>query len=75
MCVFPHGVLIFVECKAPGRKPSDRQVQEINRLKALGQLAVVVDSRPKVDALIQWAIQKGEDNESRCLTVNATPRV
>ena len=71
MCVFPHGVLVFVECKAPGRKPTTRQVQEINRLKALGQLAIVIDSRPKVDALIEWAIKKGEDNVSRGATVNA----
>lgn len=71
MCCFPHGVLVFVECKAPGRKASARQQQEIQRLKALGQLAIIIDSRPKVDALIKWAIEKGEDNASRS-TINAS---
>ena len=71
MCVFPHGVLVFVECKAPGRKPTSRQVQEINRLKHLGQLAIVIDSRPKVDALIEWAVKKGEDNVSRQVAIDA----
>lgn len=54
MCVFPEGVLVFVECKAPGRTPTNRQWQEIRFLQRLGQLVVVIDSRPKVDKLIEW---------------------
>lgn len=62
MCVFPHGVLAFTELKAPGRKPTKKQEIELGYLRSMGQQAVVIDSRPKVDALIAWAIRKGEEN-------------
>ena len=58
MCVFPHGVLIFVEVKAPGRKVTKRQAQEIDYLRLLKQKVVVIDSRPKVDVLIKWYYNK-----------------
>jgi hypothetical protein len=54
MCVFPRGVLVFVELKAPGRQPTKRQWQEIEFLQRMGQLVVVIDSRPKVKKLIEW---------------------
>ena len=54
MCVFPGGHIIFVEVKAPGRKPTDRQWKEIQRLRNMGCTVLVIDSRPKVDKLIAW---------------------
>ena len=70
MCVFPHGVLIFVELKAPNRKPTKKQEIEIGYLRSMGQKAVVIDSRPRVDALCDWAVREGEKNAFRG---NATP--
>lgn len=62
MCLFPNGVLVFVECKAPGRKPTKLQAIEMNRIKELGHQAVYVDSHVAIDYLIRWALQKGKDN-------------
>lgn len=72
MCVFPHGVLVFVELKAPGRKPTKKQEIELAFLRCMGQTAVVIDSRPRVDALCRWATEQGELN---ACSSNATSRL
>lgn len=54
ICVFPEGVVAFVEVKRPGRKPTPKQRRMIRWLNSLGHIAVWVDSRPRVDAFIQW---------------------
>lgn len=54
ICFFPNGTLALVELKAPGRNPSTRQWRIINRLKAYGFLVTVIDSRPRVDAFIEY---------------------
>lgn len=71
MCVFPNGVLVFAELKAPGKKPTWKQWLEIKFLREMGQHVVVIDSRPKAKALVEWAMKKGEDNASK-LPHNAT---
>ncbi|MEQ1975016.1 VRR-NUC domain-containing protein [Xenorhabdus sp. SGI240] len=43
--VLPNGRVIFVECKAPGEKPRPDQLREHERLRALGQEVVVLDSK------------------------------
>ncbi|KLU15367.1 MULTISPECIES: VRR-NUC domain-containing protein [Xenorhabdus] len=43
--VLPNGRVIFVECKAPGEKPRPDQLREHERLRALGQTVVVLDSK------------------------------
>ncbi|CCW29247.1 putative nuclease p44 [Xenorhabdus nematophila F1] len=45
ICVLPNGRVIFVECKAPGEKPRPDQLREHERLRALGQTVVVLDSK------------------------------
>ncbi|MCC8364952.1 VRR-NUC domain-containing protein [Xenorhabdus sp. PB61.4] len=45
ICVLPNGQVIFVECKAPGEKPRPDQLREHERLRALGQTVVVLDSK------------------------------
>lgn len=64
MCVFPNGVLVFAELKAPGKKPTWKQWIEIRFLRKMGQHVVVIDSRPKAKALVEWATKKGEENGS-----------
>lgn len=49
--VFLHGRVIFVELKAPGRKPSPHQAREIERLRALGQDVRVIDSLDQIGEL------------------------
>ena len=51
ICVFPDGRVVFVELKAPGRKPTTRQEREIARLREYGQKVVVIDSIELVERL------------------------
>lgn len=53
LCVFPEGVLIFIEVKATGKEPTDDQWREINRLRDLEQWADWVDSKPQVRTLLK----------------------
>lgn len=48
----PRAQVIFVECKAPGKRPTAGQLREHERLRALGCRVVVVDSLEAVDAFI-----------------------
>jgi Holliday junction resolvase len=54
MCLFPSGIVVFVECKRPGEKLDPLQVKWFEILKALGFLCIMIDTKPKVDALMKW---------------------
>jgi hypothetical protein len=55
----PGGRAIFVELKAPGKKPTPLQTKKHKELIGLGQAVFVVDSKQGVDDLIkQWAATK-----------------
>ncbi|MBC8950217.1 VRR-NUC domain-containing protein [Xenorhabdus sp. TS4] len=45
ICILPSGRVVFVECKAPDEKPRPDQLREHERLRALGQEVVVLDSK------------------------------
>jgi len=47
----PGGRLLWVELKAPGAKPRPSQLREHARLRAMGQVVVVLDSLEGVEAL------------------------
>lgn len=49
----PGGRAVYVELKAPGKKPTNLQMYQQERLRALGQDVRVIDSREAVDALIE----------------------
>ncbi len=51
LCLLPGGRVIFVECKAPGKRPTELQAREHERLRALGFDVRVIDSREAVNAL------------------------
>jgi len=53
-CFFPKGFVVMVECKAPGKKPRKNQVYWLTRFKCLSLNAIYIDSRPRVDAFINW---------------------
>ncbi len=42
----------WVELKAPGQKPSPSQVREHERMRAMGQRVVVIDSIERVEELL-----------------------
>jgi hypothetical protein len=47
------GVTIFVELKAPGKKPEAHQLREHNRMRDMGQEVAVIDSMEAVDDLLR----------------------
>jgi hypothetical protein len=46
------GRAVFIECKAPGKLPTDAQAREHQRLWSLGFAVAIVDSREAVDRLV-----------------------
>lgn len=52
LVILPGGRIIFVELKAPGRKPRQTQVRQMQRLGFLGCDVRVIDSKEKVDEFI-----------------------
>lgn len=52
LLTMPGGVICFVECKAPGKKPTEGQLREHNRLRALGFRVEVIDTKEGADALV-----------------------
>ncbi|WP_059413407.1 VRR-NUC domain-containing protein [Cupriavidus basilensis] len=52
LVLLPGGRVMFVECKATGQKPTDAQVREHARLRALGFPVLVLDSIAGVEAFI-----------------------
>ncbi|MCL6561261.1 MAG: VRR-NUC domain-containing protein [Firmicutes bacterium] len=53
LVLLPGGRVVFVELKAPGRKPTRLQLVQQERIAALGCDVRVVDSREGVDKLVQ----------------------
>jgi hypothetical protein len=43
LLLFPNGVVLFIEFKAPGKQPTGAQVREFERIRAVGQKVIVVD--------------------------------
>ena len=51
LCVV-HGKVFFVELKATGKKSTESQLREQDRLIALDQYVYTIDSKAKVDTLV-----------------------
>nr|WP_319488494.1 VRR-NUC domain-containing protein [uncultured Caproiciproducens sp.] len=54
----PGGRVIFVELKAPGKKPTALQLQQQAKLRTLGFRVWVIDSKAMVDNFIAYATGK-----------------
>lgn len=52
ICILPKGLLVFVECKRPGKEPTTTQYREMARLRAFGQNVTWVSTTEEVDELI-----------------------
>ena len=50
---FPTGMLLIVECKAPGEKPEALQLHEMKLLRKQGFAVAWVDSRGEVNRLLE----------------------
>lgn len=50
--LLPHGRIVFIELKAPGKKPRPIQIKRIKELKDLGFDVRVIDSIDKVKEFI-----------------------
>lgn len=60
LVLLPGGRVVFVELKAPGKKPTELQQAQINKIRALGFKVVVIDSKEGVDEFIrQFGIDYG----------------
>ncbi len=64
LCLFPYGLMVFVEVKAPKRLPTEAQAREILRLQVMGFSAITVSSKEQVYAFIEFVKEKLE--EERC---------
>jgi hypothetical protein len=59
LVLLPGEKCLFVELKAPGKEPTLRQLYQHKKLKALGFEVVIIDSKEKVDKLInQYGAEK-----------------
>ena len=53
LVLLPGGRVVFVELKAPGRKPTALQELQINRIRQLGFDVRVIDNKADVDKLVK----------------------
>ena len=65
LCVLPTGLIVFVECKSPGKKLRPAQAAECKKLQRLGHFVTVVDSYDSVDQLIEDTKEILYDREQR----------
>lgn len=49
LVILPGNEIIFVELKAPGKKPTPNQMKDHERRRALGCVVLVIDSKEGVD--------------------------
>lgn len=47
--IMGHGVVLFVETKAPGKKPRPLQVEVITEMRNHGVIVYVIDTKERVD--------------------------
>ena len=52
LVLLPGGLVCFVECKAPGRKPTELQKATHRRMRELGQRVETIDSLEAATALV-----------------------
>jgi len=59
LVLLPGGRVVFVELKAPGKKPTRLQELQMGRIRGLGNDVRMIDSKPKVDEFIR-EVTKGD---------------
>ena len=51
--LFPGGRVFFIELKAPGKKPTMLQTRQMEKLRDMGFVAGVIDSKEGVDSFMK----------------------
>lgn len=62
LCLLPNGKVFFVELKSPGKKPRALQVNQITKIMSLGQRVYVVDSKEKVDEVLETELSNWKED-------------
>ena len=62
LCLLPNGKIFFVELKSPGKKPRALQVNQITKITKLGQRVYVVDSKEKVDEVLETELSNWKED-------------
>nr|DAS75639.1 MAG TPA: Nuclease [Caudoviricetes sp.] len=62
LCLFPNGKIFFVELKSPGKKPRSLQVNQITKITKLGQRVYVLDSKEKVDEVLETELSNWKED-------------
>lgn len=60
LVLLPHGVMGFVEVKAPGKKPRLLQVSRHAMLREMGFQVFVLDSLEDIPGLLQKIMEEGD---------------
>lgn len=63
MLLFPGGRVFFVECKRPKGKAEKHQLRELESLKGLGFVAVVIDTKEDVDLFLDTVLTQVRNTE------------
>ena len=62
LCLLQNGKIFFVELKSPGKKPRALQVNQITKITKLGQKVYVVDSKEKVDEVLETELSNWKED-------------
>ena len=62
LCLLPNGKIFFVELKSPGKKPGALQVNQIRKITNLGQRVYVLDSKEKVDEVLETELSNWKED-------------
>ena len=62
LCLLPNGKIFFVELKSPGKKPRALQINQITKIAKLGQRVYVLDSKEKVDEVLETELSNWKED-------------
>ena len=62
LCLLPNGKIFFVELKSSGKKPRALQVNQITKITKLGQRVYVLDSKEKVDEVLETELSNWKED-------------
>ncbi|WP_455045666.1 VRR-NUC domain-containing protein [Leptotrichia trevisanii] len=62
LCLLPNRKIFFVELKSPGKKPRVLQVNQITKITKLGQRVYVLDSKEKVDEVLETELSNWRED-------------
>ena len=57
ICCLPKGHVVFVECKAPGRKPTPLQARTIQAMRNHDHEVLIIDSKEMVDVFCESVLE------------------